>query len=752
MALVKKNIWTLFWTIILLSVLLFSYYGYYLWKRNQSDFHQFQYTQVNLFSDSVEAFLKSQESLLQVLGSQLAVDNHIPKAATHSATLDRVRKTHPFFAGFGLADLNGDLKVVSSNLNIEKLPNLLEQEVSRNGFLQALRTTKLVAGRTYQLKALNDDAIAIAIRKAILSDKGDAVAVMTAGVKVNETVLFNSKRHSAEKFNELDIIRDDGYLQFYSGDKLGTKSYTKPVPLNTLQALIDSVLLDNDIDLETLKNSRKPWATEFVLNQSTKRVMMEYDPYFQFWIVSTVESSYVNSQFLNRFLFSLIISISSALVFYMLVRSIAVAEQDKYEQLLYQTRHDLLTDLPNHVYLSNLIDKSQVPPFATIFINVDRFKSVNDSYGHEFGDKVIKEVASRLMPYSESKDCLVRGTGDEFLILTSNLDDEWLITISEEILEKLSLPFVVGEVSFLLTASIGIAKYPAHGSNYDELIRSLDFAMLQAKKTKNAIYFYSPRLQSEHVESLYLEQKLRLAIKEDQITLLYQPQVSADGELYGAEALARWTDDELGFVPPDRFIAIAEQSGLMPALGQQIITIALSEITPLRNTLSSDFRLSLNISVKQFMMKDFYSQLLTSLDEFGFPPSSVTLEITENLFIEDLEKVKPICDKLIQKGIIISLDDFGTGYSSLSILRDLPIKELKIDKSFVDNIDSNGKSKTMIRNIIEIGKNYRMNVLAEGVETESQKQILSQLGCDHFQGYLYSKPISSAELSAYSAK
>ncbi|WCE28393.1 bifunctional diguanylate cyclase/phosphodiesterase [Vibrio sp. SCSIO 43137] len=752
MALVKKNIWTLFWTIILLSVLLFSYYGYYLWKRNQADFHQFQYTQVNLFSDSVEAFLKSQESLLQVLGSQLAVDNQIPQQATHSATLDRVRKNHPFFAGFGLANLNGDLRVVSSNLNLEKLPNLLEQEVSRNGFMQTLRTTKLVAGRTYQLKALDDDSIAIAIRKAILSDKGDAVAVMTAGVKVNETVLFNNKRHSAAKFNELDIIRDDGYLQFYSGDKLGTKSYTKPVPLNTLQALIDSVLLDNDVDLETLKSSRKPWATEFVLNQSTKRVMMEYDPYFQFWIVSTVESSYVNSQFLNRFLFSLVISIASALVFYMLVRSIAVAEQDKYEQLLYQTRHDLLTDLPNQVYLSNLIDKSQVPPFATIFINIDRFKSVNDSYGHEFGDKVIKEVASRLMPYSESKDCLIRGTGDEFMILTSNLDDEWLITISEKILEKLSLPFVVGEVSFLLTASIGIAKYPPHGSNYDELIRSLDFAMLQAKKTKNAIYFYSPRLQSEHVESLYLEQKLRQAIKEDQITLLYQPQVNAQGELYGAEALARWTDDELGFVPPDRFIAIAEQSGLMPALGQQIITIALSEITPLRSKLSSDFRLSINISVKQFMMKDFYSQLLTSLDDFGFPPSSVTLEITENLFIEDLDKVKPICDKLIQKGIIISLDDFGTGYSSLSILRDLPIKELKIDKSFVDNIDSNGKSKTMIRNIIEIGKNYRMNVLAEGVETESQKQVLSQLGCDHFQGYLYSKPISSSELSAYSAK
>jgi len=749
---VKKNIWTLFWTIILLSVLLFSYYGYYLWKRNQADFHQFQYTQVNLFSDSVEAFLKSQESLLQVLGSQLAVDNQIPRQATHSATLDRVRKTHPFFAGFGLADLNGDLKVVSSNLNTEKLPNLLEQEVSRNGFLQALRTTKLVAGRTYQLKALNDDAIAIAIRKAILSDKGDAVAVMTAGVKVSETVLFNDKRHSAEKYNELDIIRDDGYLQFFSGDKLGTKSYTKPVPLNTLQALIDSVLLDNDIDLETLKSSRKPWATEFVLNQSTKRVMMEYDPYFQFWIVSTVESSYVNSQFLNRFLFSLVISIASALVFYMLVRSIAVAEQDKYEQLLYQTRHDLLTDLPNQVYLSNMIDKSQIPPFATIFINIDRFKSVNDSYGHEFGDKVIKEVASRLMPYSETKDCLIRGTGDEFMILTSNLDDEWLITISEKILEKLSLPFVVGEVSFLLTASIGIAKFPAHGSNYDEMIRSLDFAMLQAKKTKNDIYFYSPRLQSEHVETLYLEQKLRQAIKEEQISLLYQPQVNAEGELYGAEALARWTDDELGFIPPDRFIAIAEQSGLMPALGQQIITIALSEITPLRSKLSSDFRLSINISVKQFMMKDFYSQLLTSLDDFGFPPSSVTLEITENLFIEDLDKVKPICDKLIQKGIIISLDDFGTGYSSLSILRDLPIKELKIDKSFVDNIDSNGKSKTMIRNIIEIGKNYRMNVLAEGVETESQKQILSQLGCDHFQGYLYSKPITSAELSAYSAK
>ncbi|NOI67921.1 EAL domain-containing protein [Vibrio sp. 99-8-1] len=749
MATLKKNIWMLFWIIITISIILFSYYGYFLWKSNEDRFKQFQYTQVHLFSDSVEAFLKSQESLLQVLGNQLAIDNALPSSAIHSATLDRVRKTHPFFAGLGLANIDGDLVVTSSNLNIAKLPNLLQQEVSRKSFLQVIQSQKMIAGRTYQLKALNDNSLAIAVRKAIYTDSGSVAAVMTAGIKVSESVLFNDKQHVTENYNELDIIRDDGYFQFYSGNLAGNKNYQTPLQPSLLTGLIESVLAYNNIDLQTLKSAKSPYFTRYKFAGIAKHITLEYDPYFNFWVVSSTNSDYIEAQFHTRFFTSFLVSIIFALMFYFLVRSIARSEEDKLSQLLYQTRHDFLTDLPNHGYLTYLFEDNRISPCSMIFVNIDRFKNVNDSYGHDFGDKVIMDVALRLKQFSNKPNTLIRGIGDEFIVLSDELEEAALRKLCQNIQTSLSQPYSIGDISFLLTVSISTANYPMHGTRFDELLRSLDIAMLQAKKNKNTIYCYSPKLQAEHLASLHLEQKLRQAIKNRELYMAYQPQVTGDGSLYGVEALVRWVDKDVGYVPPDKFISIAEQSGLMSSLGDLIIEMSVKEMAMIQQQTEESFRLSINISVKQFLQKEFSSLLFGALDKYGFSPDQVTVEITENLFIEDIGTVKPVCEELISKGVLISLDDFGTGYSSLSILRNLPIKELKIDKSFVDDIDVNNKSHTMIHNIISIGKNYRMKVLAEGVETESQKQMLAESGCDLFQGYLYAKPLSVKELLIY---
>lgn len=246
-----------------------------------------------------------------------------------------------------------------------------------------------------------------------------------------------------------------------------------------------------------------------------------------------------------------------------------------------------------------------------------------------------------------------------------------------------------------------------------------------------------------------IEQRLRLAIERQSLFLVYQPQLNRDGQIYGVEALVRWQDEELGFVPPNEFIPVAESSGLMVRLGELIIEKSFVDMARLTGHVKQSIQMSINISVKQFIQVNFIEDLVAMIDRHKVEHSRITLEITENLFIEDLEKFAPICQRLHSLGFKLSLDDFGTGYSSLSMLKALPIDEVKIDKSFVDNIENDEKALNMVQNIIAIGKNFGMKVLAEGVETRHQRDQLTACGCDLIQGYFYSKPLPFEQLVSF---
>lgn len=247
-----------------------------------------------------------------------------------------------------------------------------------------------------------------------------------------------------------------------------------------------------------------------------------------------------------------------------------------------------------------------------------------------------------------------------------------------------------------------------------------------------------------------MEQRLRLAIERQNLFLVYQPQLNVNGKIYGVEALVRWQDEELGFVPPNEFIPVAESSGLMARLGELIIEKSLIDMARLTEMAAQPIQMSINISVKQFIQINFIDDLVALIDKYKVDQHRITLEITENLFIEDLDKFAPICERLHALGFKISLDDFGTGYSSLSMLRALPIDEVKIDKSFIDNIEDDEKALNMVQNIIAIGKNFGMKVLAEGVETRQQRDQLAACGCDLIQGYFYSKPLPFKQLIEFS--
>lgn len=745
MAVLKKNIWSLFIVILFASSCLLIFSIVSLWERNKQHFLDYQYGEVERFSNASEAFLKSQESLLEVLGNQLALDNPIPVESTHSPILDRVRSTHPAMAGLGLANLEGKLVVVSSNLNLSKLPNLLTQKTSRDSFLATLQEDKLTIGRTYVVDALEDASMAIAIRKTVRDAKGKPVAVMTSGIKVNHSVFFDDN----PSYHRMDIIREDGYYQFSSAQTSSGEVYKTAVSKRFLENIRHSAMSQNALNEQTLKQSRQPYVAYIDIDGVDYQLMVEYDPYFHFWTVSRIRVQYINQQFYSGLLTLLFLFTLASSLLYILVRSISISEKEKLSELRYQALHDTLTGLPNRRYLNQVLDEREGESLSIICINIDRFKTLNDCYGYSYGDKILIQVAHRLEMLSKESLWLAKGSADEFYFVSNEETEQELMALCDIVQKSITEPYQIGDVNIFLTSSIAVTTSITNQEKKDELMRALDIALINAKKTRNAVVFVAAETQQEYMQHLYIEHKLREAIKHMRIFMMYQPQISRSGDLLGVEALVRWVDEELGFIPPDQFIGIAEYSGLMPELGKLIIKLALDDIATIQTELDISFKLSLNISVKQFLSEQFSDHLIEQIKHRKIPLEKVTVEITESIFIEDIRLIKAHCEKLINAGISLSLDDFGTGYSSLSILSKLPISELKIDKSFVDQIGSDHKALLMIENIIDIGKNHGMTVLAEGVETKQQEKILNQFGCDCFQGYLFAKPMKSDALISY---
>jgi len=304
-------------------------------------------------------------------------------------------------------------------------------------------------------------------------------------------------------------------------------------------------------------------------------------------------------------------------------------------------------------------------------------------------------------------------------------------------------------LTLIVGASIGISKYPDHGNSLDILLRAADIAMYESKKIQNHAQIFQDSLQDEYLKHVKIEHELRKAIEHHELFVVYQPQIDHTGSIHGVEALARWESATLGIVPPDQFIPVAEASGQMVKIGYFILSRTLQEI---QTTLGITFQTSINISVRQFMEADFLEQFLNAIHDIGMNKDLITIEITENLFIEDVDYILPLLHKIQQCGIQISMDDFGTGYSSLNMLRKLPIDELKIDKSFIDTIVEDKTAQKMVQNIIAIGKNFNMSVLAEGVETNEQIALLTSFGCDKFQGYYFAKPLPKDDLITFFQK
>ncbi|HQS37380.1 MAG TPA: EAL domain-containing protein [Methylotenera sp.] len=423
--------------------------------------------------------------------------------------------------------------------------------------------------------------------------------------------------------------------------------------------------------------------------------------------------------------------------------------------------YDPLTNLPNRRLLIDRLEqtltscKRNEREGALLFIDLDNFKTVNDTLGHDVGDILLQQVAARLTPCLRMGDTVARLGGDEFVVILKELSSDPVQaaaqaeTTGKKVLAALSQPYQLGMQECISTCSIGVTLLNHPESTIDELMKQADIAMYQAKKTgRNCLRFFDPEMQNTIVNRAAIELNLRKALVNQQFKLFYQIQVDADSQPIGAEALIRWVHPEQGIVSPATFIPLAEETGMIVPIGHWVIEAACAQIQAWQqHSASRNLILAVNISAKQFRQERFIDEVKKLMASYAINPKLLKLELTESLMLEDIDKTVVTMNALKTIGVQFSLDDFGTGYSSLQYLKRLPLDQLKIDQSFVNDIASDENDRAIVRTVIAMAQSLNVDVIAEGVETAEQQAFLLQNGCRQYQGYLFGKPMPIEEFN-----
>lgn len=430
-----------------------------------------------------------------------------------------------------------------------------------------------------------------------------------------------------------------------------------------------------------------------------------------------------------------------------------IAHAERVEYLAY---HDGLTTLPNRSLFSKLLGQSinQARRYnrqlAVLFLDLDRFKHINDTLGHEAGDQLLQEVAARLKACLRDSDTVARLGGDEFVAVLPELDEEkYVATVAQKILSAVARPFVLVGQDFRVTASVGISIYPQDGLDEQTLKKNADIAMYQAKQEgKNNFQFYSEKLNTSSLERLMLETGLRHAVERNEFQLHYQAKRDiSSGRISGMEALLRWQHPDLGLVAPMQFIPVAEDTGLIVPIGKWVLRTACQQNMAWQNQGLPHLCMAVNLTPRQFYDEHLLADLTAILADTGMNARRLELEIAENLLTRDVEKTLRILTGLKEMGIRIAIDDFGIGYSALSTLKRFPLDTIKIDRSCICDVDSTAEDKDLTRAIIDLGRTLSLTVVAQGVETKEQADFLRQKTCDEFQGFYLSKPLPADQIT-----
>lgn len=443
--------------------------------------------------------------------------------------------------------------------------------------------------------------------------------------------------------------------------------------------------------------------------------------------------------------------------FTMIMRDIT--ERKRYEETIkYQAFYDSLTGLPNRLLLKERIAieishcKQAGNKLAVMFLDLDRFKLINDTLGHDIGDKLLKETAKKLQMCVAKDATIARIGGDEFVILLPGLVHEGNVgQIASKILEIIRQPVIIDDHELYLTISVGITIYPDDGEDDETLITNADVAMYRAKEQgKNNFQLYTPALNAKALERLSLENYLRRALEYNEFVVYYQPKVNAaTEEIIGMEALIRWKHPNWGLVPPMKFIPIAEETGLIVPIGEWVLSTACAHNKALQNAGLPPLTVAVNLSSRQFELQDLTKIVSKVLQETGLEAEYLELEITESIAMQNVEHTLKTISQLRAMGVKFSIDDFGTGYSSLSQLNNFAVNKLKIDKSFVEKVDGSKDNSVIASTVLALGKSLELDIVAEGVENEDQVRFFKQNNCDEMQGYFFGRPMANEDFQKF---
>jgi diguanylate cyclase (GGDEF)-like protein len=756
---IAKDIWLIYKLFLCLGLVYLVVTAYSRWQEiNSSSEVELAYLN-RVFSSSITLTFDQQEIMLDLLGRQIMSDESPDRRQRARRLLDGVLEKNDSLLAFGLANLDGEVIVGSSNLDLGKMPNLKRFDNSRETFLKATEVDRMVLGRTYFLPALDD--LVIPIRKGIRDGENRLIGMMTAGIKASELLpeldAMSPGRNPDSRY-QLRLFHDEGfYYAYVSGiaDQARLQAIIdEPIPQNYLELIDRSLAEQRGLSLEQLRS--QPGQVVFTAtlqNGASSLYSLAYLPRYQLWTSAILPRHFLLGELYRSIAFYVFtFAVIFGLAFWMF-RRIDASERSSRRKLIQQAGQDFLTGLKNRQYL-RLAEKRwihpQARPFSVFFIDLDNFKNINDSHGHSYGDILLGQVADRLRSVFSDDDLVCRQGGDEFIVLCRRHDKAAIRKQTEKVLRAIAASYYVENYNFVIGASIGVARFPEDGNSFEELFSAADTAMYQAKNVKNSYAIFSRELREQLVETTFIQQALPQAISDCDFSLVYQPQVANAKSPVGVEALIRWQHEDRGLIPPDRFIPVSEGNGMIIDIGHFVIDRALRDMAELAKTgRGRALKLSINVSIRQLQEAGFTRRLQNSLIESDFPPENLTLEITEGIFIDDLQYMIPILYEIRRLGVRLSLDDFGTGYSSLSLLKQLPIDEMKIDKSFIDNIASNDEDRLMVLNIIDIAQNLNIDVVAEGIEQQEQSRMLIELGCHLQQGYFYCHPVDLDQLVSY---
>ena len=426
------------------------------------------------------------------------------------------------------------------------------------------------------------------------------------------------------------------------------------------------------------------------------------------------------------------------------------------ERIQFLANHDALTSLPNRAMFSEVLNlaienaRRYKRNFAVLFIDLDRFKNINDTLGHEAGDKLLQEMGARLTQTVRASDVVARLGGDEFVVLVQEVSEaKQVAAVARKVLSTLVKPMVIQRQECRVTASIGICMFPSEAQDDQALMKNADIAMYRAKEDgKNNYKFYSEEMNIHSFERLAMETSLRRGLERNEFFLHYQAKLDLHtGQITGVEALVRWQHPEMGMVPPGQFIPLAEETGLIVPIGKWVLVTACAQNVAWQREGLPPLQMAVNLSARQFADEDLVKDIAATLESSGMKPELLELELTEDYVIQNAERAGKVLAEIKKMGVRLAIDDFGVGYSSLTHLKRFPIDTLKVDRSFIRDLPQNAEDKALTEAIIAMGKSLNLTIVAEGVETQEQQTFLRDRACDEMQGFFFSKPIPSGEFA-----